>query len=96
MNDDRAIDHRRREALREGLKIAGVTIAVLTVGASESAMAKASKSEVMYQDHRHEGKGCAECKSFIPAGANGGGATCALVEGAISPDGWCTAYMPRG
>jgi hypothetical protein len=95
MKHDTPVDHPRRKALRQGFRIAGIAVAVLAIGANESAAAKATKNEVMYQDHRHDGKGCRECKSFIPAGGNADGATCALVEGVISPDGWCTAYAPR-
>jgi hypothetical protein len=94
MNDDPRIDHLRRRALRQGVRIVGAAITAAAIGASDSALAKASKSEVTYQDHPHDGKQCRDCKSFIAASGQGE-AGCALVDGAISPGGWCTLFAPR-
>lgn len=48
---------------------------------------KAAKSDVSYQDSPKDGASCANCKLY-----NGDG-TCQVVEGDISPDGWCIAWV---
>ena len=57
MKDDTRIDHLRRQALQQSVRIAGAAIAIAAIGASESALAKASKTEVMYRTIR-DGKQC--------------------------------------
>jgi hypothetical protein len=75
------------------------------------AQAKASKSAVHYQDHPNgKMRMCQTCKFFISAGGRmgcpmGGGmmgrgmmgaGACQLVEGRISPMGYCDLYAPLG
>ena len=58
------------------------------------AMAKASKTAMLYQEHPHAGQRCGDCRFFSgDEGANAG--TCALVEGAVTRDGWCMAFALR-
>lgn len=59
----------------------------------ERALAKAAKSDFLYQHHPHDGKKCAGCKYFSPDG-NGSG-SCAMVEGTVSANGWCQAFSPK-
>lgn len=64
--------------------------AVLGAGsASREALAKAKKAAVSYQDQPKDGARCAACAFFVEGGS------CRLVEGEISPDGWCTLYQPK-
>jgi hypothetical protein len=59
------------------------------------AQAKASKQSMQYQDQPKNGQKCDTCMQFIPgqkAGANG---TCKVVDGPISPNGWCIAYVKK-
>ena len=58
--------------------------------AAPAAPAKASQISVQYQPQPKDGKKCAECMHFI-AESN----TCKLVEGSISPDGWCTIWTKK-
>jgi len=53
------------------------------------------KSDFMYQDHRHDGKGCDQCKFFAPGAPPSDVGTCSVVEGTVSRDGWCTAFTPK-
>lgn len=59
--------------------------------AAASAAAKASKASVQYQTQPKGGQKCADCLHFI-AESN----TCKLVEGDISPNGWCTLWTQAG
>lgn len=51
------------------------------------AHAKGSKTQFKYQDTPKNGETCKECMFFEPD-TN----TCKIVEGNISPEGWCTLY----
>lgn len=50
--------------------------------------AKATKDNVKYQDTPKDGKKCIDCIHFLAATNE-----CKVVEGSISPDGWCTVYV---
>lgn len=55
-----------------------------------AAPAKVSQASVQYQTGPKDGKMCADCIHFI-AESN----TCKLVEGDISPTGWCTLWAQK-
>ena len=69
---------------------------------------KATKQAAHYQDQPNSGRMCGMCKYFIaPGGAAGSGmmggtmgpgmmqaASCQLVQGRISPMGYCDFYAP--
>jgi len=70
---------------------------------SSSAEGKVSKSAAQYQDYPNQMRMCRMCKFFISAngrrgGMMGGGmmaaGTCEVVEGRISPMGYCVLYSP--
>lgn len=48
-----------------------------------------TKREARYQWRPHRGQRCAGCAHFLAP--NG----CEIVEGRISPRGWCRNYVPR-
>ena len=83
----------RREALRASARWLLVpTLGTLAIVA-EPVAAKVSKADVFYRDAPEEGKSYAACRLFTP-GESGTG-TCAVVEGSVSPNGWCTAFSAR-
>jgi len=51
---------------------------------------KVSQASVLYQAQPKSGQKCADCMHFIPESN-----TCKLVEGSISPDGWCTLWAKK-
>jgi High potential iron-sulfur protein len=61
-------------------------IALVSGSQSASAQQKVSKDQAKYQDSPNEGKKCSECTFFIKPGS------CKVVDGAISPDGWCQLW----
>ncbi|WP_202411689.1 high-potential iron-sulfur protein [Paracandidimonas lactea] len=89
----------RRQALRKLALTAG-TMAALPLagllGASRSSAAassgKASKAAVKYQDHPDGSSFCANCANFTQGSTPDAPGTCLVVEGEISPKGWCLAY----
>jgi hypothetical protein len=67
-------------------------VAALAAGAAAPALAqtqKLPKQAVMYQDTPKNGQKCSMCVQFVPPRA------CKIVEGDISPDGWCGAFQPK-
>jgi hypothetical protein len=69
-------------------------IACLATTQAVLANAKADKRDFFYQDKPKDGKSCANCRMFSLA--QGGVGMCAIVDGDVSPNGWCMAYSSRG
>lgn len=84
----------RREALGRGVRsLAGVSVCALVLATDSSRAAKAAKQDFAYQDKPKAGKSCVTCRLFSPSTADVG--VCAVLEGEVSPNGWCMAYSPR-
>jgi hypothetical protein len=85
----------RREAmvLSSHWLIAGAVVSVLAMPRRGYA-AKAAKADFFYQEKPKDGKSCATCRLFVPLAESGKG-SCAIVDGDVSPTGWCMAYSPR-
>lgn len=70
-------------------------LAGLLLAETTSAEAKGSQAQFKYQKTPNSGHKCSQCTFFIPgkpATANG---TCKIVDGSISPNGWCTAFAAK-
>jgi High potential iron-sulfur protein len=59
------------------------------------AQAKASKEAMKYQDQPKDGQRCDTCMQFVPGAKPGAQGTCKVVDGPISPSGWCIAYVKK-
>ena len=78
-----------RRALFQGT--AGAAGAAMILGTNPNAVAstvKMSRNVVAYQDHPEGDKRCGKCAQFQPPNA------CKIVEGQISPDGYCKFFVP--
>jgi hypothetical protein len=80
---------RRREFLRLlGCSCAVIPLALLASRPVQS-QGKASKEAVNYQDSPKGNQKCSGCQFFTaPEG-------CQVVEGKISPEGWCSLYVVK-
>jgi High potential iron-sulfur protein len=87
------ITRRRGLAWGSHLVIGAAVISVAGKPLSASA-AKADKRDFFYQDMPKDGKSCATCRLYAVTEAGKG--QCAIVDGDVSPSGWCMAYSPRG
>jgi hypothetical protein len=69
------------------------TLAGLATTQAVLANAKADKRDFFYQGKPKDGKSCANCRMFslTPDGLG----LCAIVDGDVSPNGWCMAYSSR-
>ena len=56
---------------------------------------KARKQDMHYQDRPKDGQMCATCVQFIPAAKPGASSECQIVEGPVSPAGWCIEYIKK-
>jgi hypothetical protein len=94
-----------RRACLKGLALFPLAPMVL---ASTPAEAKVIKAAVHYRDHPNGMQMCHMCKYYIAGGGRGSGGmcmggsmmgmmgagACQLVQGRISPMGWCDLYAP--
>jgi anaerobic selenocysteine-containing dehydrogenase len=90
--DSKTVKLSRRQILKGGVLAVGAAIAGTAAtrkALADAAAPKAAKSAFQYQDKPKDGKKCANCSLYIP-GAKG---QCKVVEGDISPEGWCIAYV---
>jgi len=77
-----------RRQLLQGATLAAGSAAIL--GATiTSAQAKMTQAAAGYQDKPKDGNSCSTCALF--KAPNG----CTLVDGTISPDGWCRFYAKK-
>ena len=77
----------RRHFLQGSAVLAGGAGLVM---APDKAEAKVAQSVARYQDSPHGDERCDNCNYFEPPNA------CKLVEGPISPQGWCTLWAKKG
>ncbi|MFA5965629.1 MAG: high-potential iron-sulfur protein [Sphingomonas sp.] len=81
-------DLSRRTLLRFAIAGSGALIAA-TVATQAVAGSKIAKKAVRYQDTPKGNARCDNCRQWqAPAG-------CKLVDGTISPSGWCSIYAPK-
>ena len=71
------------------LTTAMAAVTVLAGARTGRAQAKMPKQTAQYQDSPNGDQQCEGCRFFIDAGS------CQLVEGEISPNGWCRLYQPK-
>ncbi|MBV9233204.1 MAG: twin-arginine translocation signal domain-containing protein [Candidatus Eremiobacteraeota bacterium] len=77
--------------------LGGMAVAAFagTIASPALAETKASQASMRYQNTPNGSMHCSLCRFFIPgrdAEANG---SCQLVEGSISPNGYCIAFAAK-
>jgi hypothetical protein len=75
-----------------------VALPALVVIARSAAVAdtnKASKDAVHYQNSPNGDKQCSGCKYFIAGSDPNAAGTCQLVDGSISPHGYCDSFSAK-
>jgi hypothetical protein len=63
--------------------------AAMMLASTSRAQQKMAKQAAQYQDSPKGDQKCADCRFFVEGGS------CQLVEGEISPNGWCTLFQPK-
>lgn len=80
----------RRIALRKVLFAAGATLTASVIPLHEARAQKISKADMKYQDTPKGDEKCSNCQYIVGTNA------CGIVEGSISPNGWCVAWKKTG
>jgi hypothetical protein len=76
----------RRALLGSTTALAAMMLAGTGTGRAQQKM---SKQTAQYQDSPKGDQKCQGCRFFVAE------ASCQLVEGEISPNGWCRLYQPK-
>jgi hypothetical protein len=56
---------------------------------------KASQASMHYQSSPNGGSHCSDCKFFVPGSDAKSNGTCQIVDGSISPNGYCMAFNAK-
>ncbi|MGB8519681.1 MAG: high-potential iron-sulfur protein [Candidatus Tumulicola sp.] len=56
---------------------------------------KSSQASMHYQTTPNDGKQCSGCNFFIPGSSASASGSCKIVDGSISPSGYCIAYSAK-
>jgi hypothetical protein len=79
----------RRSILRGAMLLAGGTLAAGVIQIKPAYAQKAGKEAVKYQESPKDAQKCSDCTYFqAPSG-------CGVVDGTISPNGWCSLYNKK-
>lgn len=84
----------RRQIFKTGALLTVGAVAAGTIFATP-AQAKMAQKTASYQPTPHAGQTCLKCSRFVenkPATDDG---TCTIIDGAISPQGWCALFTPK-
>jgi high potential iron-sulfur protein len=80
----------RRSMLTRAAWLAGATLAGTVIPIElASAQQKASKDAMKYQDKPKGDQRCDNCMQFVAP------SSCKVVDGTISPSGWCMAWVKK-
>lgn len=88
----------RRALLKNGVMLAAVGAAASAglLGVSPAkAQSKASQATMMYQDKPHGSDACSNCIHYVAGKNPKSNGACTVVDGSISPSGWCVAFAAK-
>ena len=93
----KTFDPSRRRLFRQGAVIAsGAALGGLMLKVKAPAQgSKVSQAVAKYQDKPHGTQQCDGCAQFIPGKSTSANGECKIVEGSISPKGWCMFFTPK-
>ena len=83
----------RRRMLHAAMSVGGAALLSRALDSiaqqkPKATLKKRSKEAVGYRDEPYEGRSCAKCVLYAGHGE------CVLVEGEVSPNGWCLQWTP--
>ncbi|HEY6325258.1 MAG TPA: high-potential iron-sulfur protein [Candidatus Cybelea sp.] len=87
------------DGMTRGRFVAGAVVlpalAGLLLAETTAADAGGSKAQFKYQSTPSHGQQCSQCRFFKPGSSASANGTCSIVDGSISPKGWCTAFSKK-
>jgi hypothetical protein len=90
---DSSTEFTRQEALVQLLVLPALA-GGLAIGATAVARAD-SRVDLKYQSTPKGDQKCSQCVLFTPGKTPTSDGTCKVITGAISPNGWCTAFAKK-
>lgn len=86
----------RRDVIKIGLVGTAAPLLISISGQMQAADAsKTPISVVQYRDKPNGKQQCSNCIQFIPNKTPDDHGGCKVVAGKVSPQGWCSAYVPE-
>jgi hypothetical protein len=86
----------RRSFIGSAALLAGAAAASgLVVSREARAQQKVPQASVKYQDKPNGSQKCSNCLQFVPGSSPTANGTCKVVDGAISPNGWCQIWVAK-
>lgn len=86
----------RRAFLKTTTLLAGIAVVPVAMISKEVFAALMAKATMQYQDHpKDPNRHCSKCIHFKPGKTAEVEGACEVVEGPISPNGWCMAFSPK-
>lgn len=82
-----SIENPSRRTVLRGFLATGLALCLPNL--SHAATNKLTKAQAHYQDQPKGDQKCSNCRNFIAPNA------CAVVEGTISPQGWCVLWVEK-
>jgi hypothetical protein len=79
----------RRGLLRQALIVSSGAAIYGAMPRRANAAPSISKAKAGYQAHPGDEHRCSGCCMFVPGGKGKESGTCTMIEGPISPHGWC-------
>ncbi len=95
MSKDNDIKLSRRRLLQSAL-VLGATAPLLLSREALAGGTKMTKQVAQYQDQPKGDKDCSKCRFFQKPKNGEKMGTCQVVQGKISPHGYCMLYSPAG
>jgi High potential iron-sulfur protein len=83
----------RQTFLKSAIVLPGLAVALGAPAMADSS--KATKATMHYQDSPSGDSHCSLCKFFIPGQDASSNGTCQIVDGSISPNGYCMAFAGK-
>ncbi len=73
----------------------GTAIPFMNSLIAQAQAVKSSKELMKYRDKPNGEEQCSNCMQFIPGKTPDANGECKVVEGSISPHGWCNSYAKK-
>jgi hypothetical protein len=89
MNEPRRRLSRRGFLLAAAAGACGVASYAGARNKPQPGLRKRTREEVRYQNEPYLGRTCSRCVLYQ------GDGVCVILDGAVSPDGWCTQWVPN-
>lgn len=70
-------------------------LAAALPGRASADSSKSSQASMHYQTTPNGSMHCSECKFFVPGQDAQSIGSCQIVDGSISPNGYCIAFTPK-